>query len=222
MNEVATIAGMTLRSQTRPLRVYLAGKITHGVPWRCEALEGFTGETYVPGGECGTKNCWFSFQDIDDALDPNAVMRAHDANGALDVIGPFFVGWDHVDAPGGAGLHAVTVYDEDPHSIKPAKIHEIRKRVHAVNLSRIKRADLVFAHIDETDCFGTLSEIGYAHGIGTPVHLHFGATLSRKQRDDMWFVTGFARSIHEDISVKTAFKCVLRWHARDMRNAWRG
>ena len=218
MNELTAITSGTRRPQTRSLRVYLAGKIAHAVPWRDEALKGYTGETYIPGGQCGAKNCWFSFHDIDDALNPNAVMRAHDANSALDVIGPFFVGYDHLDAPGGAGLHAV-VYgddedDEGVHRIKPAKIREIRERVHQINLSRIDRADFVFAHVNETDCFGTFGEIAYAHGVKTPVHLHFGAALTSKQRDDMWFIASFASSIHEGVSVRTAFQCVLRWHGR--------
>ena len=40
MNELTTIT-RTRRPEARPLRVYLVGKIAHGVPWRCEALGGF-------------------------------------------------------------------------------------------------------------------------------------------------------------------------------------
>ena len=68
----------------------------------------------------------------------------------------------------------------------------------------------MFAHINETDCFGTVGEIAYAHGVKTPVHLHFGRALTSKQRDEMWFVAGFASSVHVGVSLKDAFERALQ------------
>ena len=132
------------------------------------------------------------------------------------MVGPFFAACDHGCAHG-KRIHAAVScsgYETNIAVLEEAvEVRELRERVHEVNLSRIKRADFVFAHINETDCFGTLGEIGYAHGVGTPVHLHFGAKLTKKQRDEMWFIAGFA-TVHEVVEVENAFRRALRFASR--------
>lgn len=44
------------------------------------------------------------------------------------------------------------------------------------------------------------------------LHLHFGKALTRKRRDDMWFVAGFASSVHEGVGVRHAFERALQLH----------
>ena len=62
----------------------------------------------------------------------------------------------------------------------------------------------MFACIDEVDCFGTIAEIGFAQGVGVPVHLHFGEKLTLEQRYDLWFVAKFADHVHERITLQHA------------------
>jgi nucleoside 2-deoxyribosyltransferase len=81
-----------------------------------------------------------------------------------------------------------------------------------LNTARIRRADFVFAHIDEVDCFGTLGEIGFAHGAGVPVYLHFGSKLTQAQRYDFWFIEKFATAVHDRITVRHAFARALHAH----------
>ena len=60
------------------LACYLAGKIAHGVPWRCEALGGFKiEEPFSPTAGDGGSGRAFSFDDEQGALDPDATMRAN-------------------------------------------------------------------------------------------------------------------------------------------------
>lgn len=67
----------------------------------------------------------------------------------------------------------------------------------------------MFAHINEVDCFGTLSEIGFAHGAGVPVPLYFGNKLTQAQRYDFWFVEKFATAVYERITARHAFARAL-------------
>lgn len=48
----------------------------------------------------------------------------------------------------------------------------------------VASCDLFFAWIDSTDCFGTIAEIGMAHGMGKPIALGTSSSL----HDSMWFV----------------------------------
>ena len=202
MNNVTTITKSdrpVFPLERRPLRVYLAGKIVKYGGWRNElSLD---------------KDRPFSFDDIDEALDLNASMYVHVNNEKIEVVGPFFVGANHT-----------CTHDAQTHAVEidlgaTACRDEIQKQVHAVNLARIRRADFVFAHVDEVDCFGTLSEIGFAHGVGVPVYLHFGPSLTQEQRYDFWFVEKFAAAVTERITVAHAFSRAVETFRRE-RMRW--
>jgi hypothetical protein len=183
-----------MEERMRNLRVYLAGKITKGPNWRSEAVDS-------PHRDWDrTRPC--SFSEIKEALDPNSVIEICD----VDIIGPFFVSCDHGCAHG-TKTHAVAgCADFDD----LAGLEDVQKRVHAVNVARIKRASFVFACINEVDCFGTIAEIGLAYGAGVPVHLFFGEGLTLEQRYDFWFVAQFAAHVHERVSIEHAFARALR------------
>ncbi len=50
-------------------------------------------------------------------------------------------------------------------------------------LEALRRADLVFAWVDSLDCYGTVTEIGYARALGKPV-----VCAGPRRFRDMWFV----------------------------------
>jgi hypothetical protein len=203
---------MTVIKPRRPPHVYLAGKIRKYLKWRYEAL----GDVRFldPNRE------WFDWgrgvYETQQALDPDFFVTAHDKSRSFPtvgpsifiLVGPFFVGCDH-GCSHGLGMHAVASCNEG----MELDVREIRNRVLAANLARIKRADFVFAHINERDCFGTLVEIGFARAAGIPVHLHFGDELDAGQRDDMWFAAHAADYRHEGVDMRTAFKNALQSRA---------
>jgi hypothetical protein len=118
--------------------------------------------------------------------------------------GPFFVSCDHgcSHGPGthGAGYNFCT---EIARNADAARVG-----VYNVSLQRIQLADLIFAHIDATDCFGTLHELGYAAALRKPIFLHFGSKISAKRRDDFWFVAKSGVVI--DGTTREAFQRALR------------
>ena len=187
---------MTTVTHARNPRVYLAGKIAQKQNWRNDIVV----EPYDNG--------WghripFAFASVEEALRPDRVVTALTWGGEVDICGPFFVAMDHqcVDF---TTFH--TVGDEGEFTTGRA----MQQRVHAVNVERIRRADLVFACIDETDCFGTIAEIGFAHGVGTPVHLYFGENITKGQRRELWFVARCADHVHECVTIQHAFVRSLR------------
>ena len=153
-----------------------------------------------------------AFTKLKGRLDPDFFMTAHNMSlpsrvtgpRLFTLVGPFFVGCDH-GCSHGLGMHAVASCNEG----MELDVRETRQRVMKVNLARIKGADFVFVHIDETDCFGTLVEIGYARGVSVPVHLHFGDKISAEERDAMWFAATAADYRHEGVDLHTAFKNAL-------------
>jgi nucleoside 2-deoxyribosyltransferase len=73
--------------------------------------------------------------------------------------------------------------------------------------SNIANSDVVFAWIEDFDCFGTLWELGFAFGQGIPV---FVATPETKPApDDLWFSFQSARAIVKNDSPKAAFESFL-------------
>jgi hypothetical protein len=104
----------------------------------------------------------------------------------LTVTGPFFISCDH-GCYHGKNKHGVGAVDS-LHSE-----HEwggcmgnyyTRQDVLNICKRQIDRAEIVFAYIDEGDCYGTLAEIGYAHAKGKDIVIVFS---NEKLRREMWF-----------------------------------
>ena len=194
-----------LRPAPRAPRVYLAGKIAKNLPWRSAAL----GDLLFLDPSREWSDYGRGVYETEKALDSDFFMTAHDKSRRFPsvgpplftLVGPFFVGCDH-GCSHGLGMHAVASCNDG----MELDVQETRARVLKANFARIKGADFVFVHIDETDCFGTLVEIGYARGVGVPVHLHFGDKISAEERDQMWFAATTADYRHEGVDVHTAFK----------------
>jgi nucleoside 2-deoxyribosyltransferase len=183
-----------------PHTVYLAGKIAQGEHWRSR----------IVGGD-DDHPCY-------EALDPSFTLDIDNALGKFTVTGPIFVsacghGLAHRGSTHAACEDTWTCDDEEPSESDRAKVSAMQAKVHAVNTQRIRNADFVFAFIDEDDCFGTLAEIGFAHGIGKPVYLLYGGKLTPKQRADFWFVEQFAARVYRRVNIEHAFNHALRLQA---------
>lgn len=87
-----------------------------------------------------------------------------------------------------------------------------RARVFDVSLARIAKSDFVFARINETDCFGTLVEIGHAHAIGVPVFLNLGPDLTRRQTNDFWFVAQACHLVHGNLE-QAFWNAIQAWRS---------
>src|SRR5262249_48638920 len=60
------------------------------------------------------------------------------------------------------------------------------RRVFEVNRRRIANANIIFAFIDQTDCHGTLIELGMAAELGKRIAVAFGENLSTKDMRELW------------------------------------
>ncbi len=69
----------------------------------------------------------------------------------------------------------------------------------------IKTSDVLFAHIDSTDCYGTLAEIGYAAALDKPIFLTFAKNLNHDLISDLWFITEYKSVISSFIVENNGF-----------------
>ena len=76
------------------------------------------------------------------------------------------------------GLAATGVFRLDHDCMPP-----VADKVHSLCLKAVERCDLLFAWIDSPDCFGTITEIGYASSLGKVIWI-----AGPKRFRDMWFV----------------------------------
>jgi hypothetical protein len=172
-------------------RIYFAGKITK-TDWRGDVMTvSRTGA--IEGGHDEYAEYLF---------DPHYTV----AHSGFRYGGPFFVSCDHGCGHGpathGAAFGGCLI---DGASMTP---DEVRRSVYKVSLERIILADFIFAHINETDCFGTLYELGYASAASKPIFLNFGSKISAKQRAEFWFVAKSGVTI--DGTTREAFQRALR------------
>ena len=66
----------------------------------------------------------------------------------------------------------------------------MRARILDLNFKRIRRADYILAYINETDCYGTLVEIGYARALNKKLAIGIGPNISAAAFDDLWMARG--------------------------------
>ena len=111
--------------------------------------------------------------------------------------GPFFIACDHGCAHG-PGTHGV-----GPNCI--GETSPPRWLVPSLCFRWLRRADLVFAWIDDPTCYGTLTEIGWAHALGKPVYVGFATEeLAR----EMWFAASGPRT---GSAIHATAKAALRY-----------
>ena len=74
-----------------------------------------------------------------------------------------------------------------------------RKEVYNICIEQIKKSDIVFAYIDDTTCYGTLFELGYAASIGKDIIILYDYKFPS---NDMWFIN-IAAKIFKHKNLKT-------------------
>jgi hypothetical protein len=160
-------------SKPRPA-VYLAGKIAPH-DWR-EKLIGAD----------------MSLACDDDAklFDPSYILPRP----TFDYIGPFYVACDHCCGHGPAN-HGVGATGSNAGCLTGFWGNDTAQRVFRINYARIQRADVVFAFIDQTDCYGTLIELGIAFAMGKRVVVAFGKQLSQRDIGELWMASKCAALI---------------------------
>jgi len=141
------------------MKVYLAGKI-EGSTWRSALYGPVQPEPWN----------WFDQWPLFPAVLP----------GGHDLTGPYFcadVGH------GNTADHKVPEWGQKHDSVEMG-----RAAVARLCFEAIGRSDLVFAWLDSADAFGTLTEIGYARGMGIPVAVAGTAEwFVSSERDALWF-----------------------------------
>lgn len=145
-----------------------------------------TGPRVYLAGKIG-KNDWRH------RLVPN--LRAHVwADGpiqteAFSYVGPFFVSCDHGCShyPSSHGASSV---------VECGQWQFTHEEIIDNNNAALENADLVFAYITDTDCYGTLIEIGWALQKGIRVVLAFAPNMPI---DDFWYGSMQAAAVHREV-----------------------
>jgi len=123
----------------------------------------------------------------------------------FDYTGPFAIGCDHrcyhTPEGHGAGKGGGGCNQDGPTA-----------GVIYVNcIEQIRKADFFLAWIDSLDCFGTIVEIGYAHGldlIKPRVFIAFDQALGEDAIKNFWFVSEFGENLGALESVNQALDSI--------------
>lgn len=192
-------------------KIYLAGKIWPNC-WRHRIVSGL--RSAIVTGDGSTMHEWPILE--------GAISGLH------DYVGPFFVSCDHGCAHGlqSHGVALSSDLDREPLLAKSGAgefsphysgcidirgvygaydgLKDRQKSVMALCLEAIDRCDLFFAWIDQTDCFGSIAELGYAVGAGKRTVAACKAPFA-----DMWFPYTIADECIVSPSPEWALACTL-------------
>ncbi len=191
-----------LTNKPKPI-IYLAGKIGYA-DWRTQIFGSRFGAAPNDG-----KNSYGFDRVLDESL-------THDC-GSFHYGGPFFISCDHGCAHGPASHGAAPSGCLDG-GADDGRI-EMREQILHVNFARIRRADLVFAYINELDCFGTLVEVGFATALEKPIGVGIGRNITVEQFDDLWMPRG-CHTVGQWLGTpRETFGDFLRRHGLELRTA---
>lgn len=141
-----------------------------------------------------TKNGWRNNFNYPYSISAEEIARDYTlhVNDSLAITGPFFISCDH-GCYHGDGKHGVGAVDSLHPDERGCHSEEwggcmgnfyTKDEVLVICKRQIDRAEIVFAYIDERDCYGTLAEIGYAHAKGKDLVIVFSNECLKKE---MWF-----------------------------------
>lgn len=202
----------TVGRQMKAIRaIYLAGKIAQN-DWRHTIVDGLKAPQHgnTGGGSPmvhGLGEPW--------PILTNAIFdRYH-------YTGPYFIASDthystfHSDDDShgvGADLMDGYAYDDDNAEEKYHNTPLIEMKPWVVERCQraIRESDLVFAWIDDTTCYGTIAELGYAKALGKIIWI-----AGTKRYRDLWFVYEMADATHilREETPKETLKACLEYHA---------
>lgn len=150
--------------------IYLAGKITNN-NWRSQIVDDPSILTTGTTHDSDPTSTW--------PIKENAIL------GKFDYVGPYFVNASHFSGNYtelGENTHGTDGVVEWDHC-GAERSAESERRVRYLAVTSIFNADLVYAWIDSTDCYGTIAEIGVAHALQKIVVI-----AGPERFDDLWFV----------------------------------
>jgi hypothetical protein len=172
---------------TQPPRIYFAGKISSR-DWR---------NSIVKSDRAG------SVDDVErDLFNPDYVIDYE----SFLYGGPFFVSCDHGCFHGSNGHGVKNGGCGGGHELDGITPAELHKRIFDINFERLKRADIVFAYINERDCFGTLIEIGHAQSMEKSIVVLFGPKV---KPDQFWMACERAQVLRGE--PRHLWPMVLTW-----------
>ena len=136
-----------------------------------------------------TPNCWR--HDLIPSFRSATSSGGSKDCGTFFCAGPFFVSCDHQCRHGDTSHGVLGIGCE-------SEIQETRDKVFEKNQKALESADLVFAYIDASDCFGTLVELGWAARGGIPIFIVFGPAVDF---NEFWYAQQLAVNSHSDVTV---------------------
>ena len=178
---------------TQQLNIYMAGKISKG-DWR-ESLYG--------RGNSPT---------IDD--DDGYIVFPHiDLDSGLTYVGPYFMGCDH------GCYHGNTTHGLGGGDSSICLDFDVaRSQIFSACQSAIcLSTNIFFAWIDSIDCYGTLAEIGFAHGLrmgGSSVRLNHIWIATPEAHKELWFANYMATDFTETATPEEALDYFIKKHLR--------
>lgn len=95
----------------------------------------------------------------------------------VEYVGPWYIACDH-GCYHGTNNHGVGASTEGCGSCVDNRLGKLgRSGAHKLCLDCIKECDVLFAWIDTSDCYGTISEIGYAAALDKKIWLVYDTTF---------------------------------------------
>lgn len=74
---------------------------------------------------------------------------------------------------------------------------DAHREIWDVDQCQIRHADLVVAWIEDAECFGTLCELGFAHGLNKPIALGFStAMIDTEAYAELWLCRMLASKVY--------------------------
>ena len=113
-------------------------------------------------------------------------------NNELTITGPFFISCDH-GCYHGSGKHGVGAINSLHSDEWGGCLGNFFTKDDVFNICKrqIDRAEIIFAYIDQNDCYGTLAEIGYAHAKDKEIIITFS---NKELEKEMWFAGKMQRN----------------------------
>jgi hypothetical protein len=159
------------------MKIYLAGKISHG-DWRAALVSGALDINYAPSG--------MEVFEGEKALALEAwPVRPASILGRFDYTGPYLVSCDH-GCYHGAATHGMGLIpgEDQAHGWGKGCMGKYAEATQLVSLclNAIDNSDIVFAWLDGGDAYGTLVELGYAYAEGKRIWL-----AASEFNQELWF-----------------------------------
>lgn len=129
----------------------------------------------------------------------------------LEYSGPFFIGCDH-GCFHGDNSHGVLPYDG---ALCEGSGEVCQEEVVDYCYKWINKSDAIFCYINSEECYGTMTEIGYAYAKHKPIFMVINNDcISDKFLNDIWFLIENADEIVYENNITQAHELYLNWASK--------